>query len=412
MRRTTRLTLVLAFLLLLPPLCAARKYYVYVGRVETDSVLLAWGTADGRNTIGHSSPSHGHAEILIGAGRISESHYNWAVIRGLQPGQEYPYEVLLNGVRIGVGVVRTLPAKCDRLAFLVVGDYGNGKRPQYEVAAAMQRTIDEQARAGNPVRFILTTGDNIYADQNFRFLKFNSGNKDRHWGKKFFRPYEEILRSVPFYPTLGNHDGGESESSGDLAVYLDNFFFPVPQPSRYYSFSAGGLADFFAIDTTGIKTESGRPIYEAGSAQLQWLERELGRSAAPWKIAYFHHPPFNAGPGHGSSLDRIRPLVELLGKYKVQVAFSGHEHNFQWAARNDAAGGVQYVVTGAGGELRAADIRARLHGAGIAAWAPDWHFVLAVIESGRMRLHVLGPRPVSIVDAAGKPVNQPFVIER
>jgi hypothetical protein len=272
----------------------------------------------------------------------------------------------------------------------------------------MTRLAGERASGPNPIRFVLTTGDNIYADWNLSFWKRNTGDKDQHWEKKFFLPYETLLRSLPMYPSPGNHDGDASESAGDLPAYLDNFFFPVPEASRYYSFDFGGLADFFSLDTTTIRTGSGRPIFEEGGAQQRWLEEALSRSKAPWKIAYFHHPPFNAGPGHSASLNELRHYVDLLGRHKVAVAFSGHEHNFQWVQNNQKTHGVQYVICGAGGQLRSGDISRKLAAANIEAWAPQNHFLLVEIEGRQMKVYVLGAQPVAVRDRQGRPVTLPF----
>ena len=95
-------------------------------------------------------------------------------------------------------------------------------------------------------------GDNIYAYVNIASLIVNSGDQDHDWDAKFYSPYRELLQHIPFHPSLGNHDGNGSESRGDLTVYLDNFFFPENRPARYYTFSFGGLADFFALDSTEI----------------------------------------------------------------------------------------------------------------------------------------------------------------
>jgi hypothetical protein len=402
--------LVLSFFLILHAAAAAGKYYVYVGLVDSMSVLLAWGTTNGRYTIGRSSPSHGPAEVRIGGGSIQEAHRNWVEVKGLQPDTDYPYEVRLRGEKIGSGVVRTFPEKSEKLAFLVIGDYGNGKRPQYETAGVMKRVIGERARSDNPIRFVLTTGDNIYADQYLIFL-VNSGNRDSHWDRKFFRPYEEVLRSVPFYASPGNHDGGASESPEDLAVYLDNFFFPAPEPSRYYSFRFANLAEFFSLDSTDNTPQRGRRVYETGGEQYRWLDQALSSSTAYWKIAYFHHPPFNAGPGHGPALASLNHYVDLLGRYKVQVAFNGHEHNFQWVEKNELTRGVRYVISGSGGQLRDADVTARLAASKVAAWAPEHHFLLVEIEGKTMRINVLGPRPVRIRDRQGKTVSTPLVVQ-
>ncbi len=125
--------------LLLPALAPAQKFHTYVGRLDADSVLLAWGTTQGiGNTIGLSSGSHGRATVRIADSALVESQKNWVVVNGLQPDTDYPYEVLPGERRIGGGKVRTWPQKARKLAFFVIGDYGTGASPQYEVAEAMR----------------------------------------------------------------------------------------------------------------------------------------------------------------------------------------------------------------------------------------------------------------------------------
>ena len=255
----------------------------------------------------------------------------------------------------------------------------------------------------SPVRFVLTTGDNIYGDLNLGYISARSGDEDKHWESKFFRPYENILRQVPFFPTLGNHDGNASENRGDLAAYLDNFFFPGGVAARWYEFGYGGLADFFALDTTD-NTESGRPrpSYGRSGAQFEWLAGALPRSRAPWKIAYFHHPPFNAGPGHGASLEALAPFIDLLRKAGVAVVFTGHEHNFQFSERGPATGNMLFVVTGAGGELRRGDVAGTMERAHIAGWAPQRHFLAVEIEGRTMRILPLSYEPMRVRDSTGE----------
>jgi hypothetical protein len=401
----------LLVLMLLPLTSGAERFYTYVGQIGTRSVLVAWGTAVGTgNTIGRASTSHGRATVRVGV-RTEETDKNWALIEGLEPDTPYPYQVLVKGQKIGEGRVRTYPERAGNLAFLVIGDYGNGSPAQYAVAKAMAEEIARRRDSDNPVRFILTTGDNIYADGSLWFLTFGSGDEDRHWERKFFQPYERVIAEIPFYPTLGNHDGNTSENHGDLAVYLDNFFFPQNKPSRWYTFSFGGLADFFALDTTD-NTEWGFPraAYTAKGEQFGWLQKTLENSHAPWKIPYFHHPPFNAGPGHGASLDTLRHFVELFARSGVKVVFSGHEHNFQFSARDQATGGVCYVISGAGGELRTGNVTRAMAKAHIAGWAAQSHFLAVEIRGDSMSITPVSNEPVKVTDPNGKTVAVPIGI--
>ena len=399
-----------AVLLSLAALTAqAQKIYVYAGDVGVNSVGLAWGTADGvlQNTIGRDAISHGKAVVRVGD-RTETTDKSWVVVSGLTPDTEYGYTVSLDGRTAGEGRVRTWPEIASGLSFLVIGDWGDGSRAQYRIADAMWQTFQEQQRAGRPVRFVLTTGDNIYDEGLFGGA---SGYRDSHWRRKFFQPYEPLIRQIPFYPTLGNHDGNESESRTDLPVYLDHFFFPGMKAARYYSFAFGGLAEFFALDTT-LNTLRGPPLpaYGPDTPQFQWMKEALPQSTAPWKIAYFHHPPYGAGPRHEPSLGALGHLTKLFHESGVKVVFSGHEHNFQFTkpAKTD---GVLYVVTGAGGELRRGDIRRDMEKSNIEGWAPQNHFLLVRIEGGEMEITPLSYTPVRVIDKNGRTRGMPLRVK-
>ena len=405
-----------AFLLscaLLPASSAAQDIHTYVGRLGTDSFLLAWGTTGGEgNTIGRNSASLGPAFVEV-AGRRIASPRNWVEIGNLSPDTEYPYRLTIRGAVAAVGTVRTHPVRASRLAFFVLGDYGTGKRPQYRIAEAMERERARRARSDNPVRFVVTTGDNIYEDRLLGIFTSHDGSRDRDWGPKVFEPYDRIRSSIPFYPSPGNHDvpAMQPGPNGEPGPYLDNFFFPTAGLSPYYTFSYGGLADFFAIDTTAIQEDRALGSIETDSPQFKWLEQSLAASRAPWKIPYFHHAPFNAGPGHEANLAGLRHVVDLFSRSAVHVAFSGHEHNFQISEQNDATGGVLYVVSGAGGELRSGNIRNNMERSHIAGTAAQNHFLLVELEGRTMRITPLSWEPVRVQDSRGRPVAMPVVVE-
>lgn len=389
----------------------AQKYYVYVGNVNTDSALLAWGTTDGNNTIGRSSVSHGEATVKID-GRSLSSRQNWIVIGNLKPDTSYPYEVALHGQTVGKGTVRTWPVSATKLVFFVIGDYGNGSKTQWAVAKAMADEFQKRAATPDPVRFVLTTGDNIYGDiSTFAFGFRGTGASDRDWGTKFFGPYEPILQQIPFYPTLGNHDGNETEKHADLGAYLDNFFFPGDKPARYYTFSYGKLADFFALDSTR-NTESGsaQAAYLENGAEFQWMRNALPQSQALWKIPYYHHPVFNAGPRHVSSYRELQHWIKLFSNSGVAVVFNGHEHNLQVSDVNELSGGVRFITSGAGGELREGNVATGMRKSNIVGWTAQNHFMVVEIDGKTMRITPVSFEPVKVVDPDGKTLNLPLTV--
>ncbi len=400
-----------AFLFFFALSAQAQKFYTYVDDLGPDYAELAWGTADGHNTIGRSAPSHGEATIQID-GRTLVTRANQITVPNLRSDRDYSYKVSIGDSIVGQGEVRTWAEKSQRLVFFVIGDYGTGRAPQYLIARAMWDEFQRRAKTDNPVRFILSMGDNIYGSiAGFLGGAIHTGSDDADWATKFYAPYEPLIARIPFFPSLGNHDGNETEKQGDLPAILDNFPFPQNKPARYYNFSYGGLAEFFALDSTK-NAESGpsRPFYLEDSAQFHWMQTEFAKPHPPWVIPFFHHPPFTAGPLHSPSLEQLQHWVKLFAASGVQVVFNGHEHNFQASEANDRTSGICFVVSGAGGELRAGNLRANMKRAGIRAWAAENHFLVVEIDGKTMRVTPLSFEPMKVVDGEGRPFKLPITI--
>ncbi len=387
-----------------------QSFYNYVGQIESRSVLLAWGIIGPQgNTIGRDSAPYGKAVVRIADRTIPSDAHNWVIVDGLTPDTSYPYEIDIDGQRRGGGQVRTWAGQAAHLCFFVIGDFGTGGAAQYRVAASMNQEFERRAQTGCPVRFVLTVGDNIYGDAHLGVVTVRSGDMDAHWESKFFRPYAQLLREIPFLPSLGNHDGNGSENRGDLFEYLDNFFFPGNRPARWYTFAYGGFAQFFALDST-INSEIGppAPAWTSGGPQTKWLEQTLGDSKATWKIPYFHHPVYTAGPRHTPSFNDLKDWVDLFRKDGVEVVFSGHEHNFQFS-KAEETGGILYVVSGSGGELRPGDVRRKMAERHIAGWSDTHEFLSVEIEGPEIRITPVSPDGFRAVDRDKKPIQLPVV---
>jgi hypothetical protein len=91
-----------------------------------------------------------------------------------------------------------------------------------------------------------------------------------------------------------------------------------------------------------------------GSAQEQWLRRDLAGSTRPCTIAYWHHPLFTSGANHAPSAS-TRPLYQALYDHNAEVAVFGHNHQYErFAPQNptggvDTARGLRAFVAGMGG---------------------------------------------------------------
>ena len=209
------------------------------------------------------------------------------------------------------GIHLALPNKTDSLKFAVIGDFGTGEPPSYDVAAQMAAL-----RARFPFEMVITTGDNIIGDQ----------DDSSDLAEKFERPFGPLLEAgVRFYASLGNHDKKVNSTYPPLGM----------DGHRYYTFAKNNVR-FFVLDTNRLDR-----------AQLAWIEEALRTTKDDWKICAFHHPLYSDGVKHGAALELRVILEPILVEYGVDVVFSGHDHIYE---RLKPQKGVHYFVAGAGGQ--------------------------------------------------------------
>jgi predicted MPP superfamily phosphohydrolase len=214
-------------------------------------------------------------------------------------------------------IALTLPNRADSLKFAVLGDFGTGSSEQYDLAKQMKRVHDVF-----PFELVTLVGDNLYGSE-----------RPQDFKTKFEEPYAPLLQAgVKFYASLGNHDAREQR-------YYKQFNM---DGKLYYTFKAKQNVRFFVLESTYMDPP-----------QVAWFENELKDSHDPWKIAYFHHPPYSSGDRHGSD-QRLREVLEpLFVKYNVSVVLTGHDHFYE---RIKPQKGIVYFVCGSGGQLRKGNI--------------------------------------------------------
>jgi 3',5'-cyclic AMP phosphodiesterase CpdA len=260
------------------------------------------------------------------------------------------------GAGLHAGAEVPLPREAGSLKFAVIGDNGNGQKPQYEVGQEMAA-----ARSSFPFDFVLMLGDNLYGSQ-----------KPNDFVTKFERPYAALLGAgVRFYAALGNHDAPTNRSYAPFNMGGE----------RYYTFTRGP-ARFFVLDTNLLD----RP-------QLSWIEQALESADEPWKIVYFHHPIYSDGDRHGSDVE-LRVLLEpLLVRHGVPVVFAGHEHIYE---RTTPQKGITYFIEGSSGQLRKGGITPSALTA--ASFADDRTFMLVEITGDQLFFQTVS-RTGRIVDS-------------
>lgn len=263
------------------------------------------------------------------------------------------------------------------VSFIAIGDAGTGAKGQYMVSKAIEKYCETHA-----CDFVLGMGDNMYEDM----------VKDVYspvFEEKFELPYLNL--DMPFYMVIGNHDAdliadgdGGSNTAAEVEVEYsyrtDRLSEKWKMPAKYYHVASGQndehpLLDVFALDTSALNgLIDPNPKYEVhyyAWKEGKWLDEALAKSKGDFKVAFGHHPYVSNGKhGNAGMYDQVpnfgpTTLVnKLTGKIfkdwfeahvcgKVDVYFSGHDHNKQALPPVANCGKTLFVVDGAGAKANA-----------------------------------------------------------
>ena len=223
--------------------------------------------------------------------------FHEAILTGLKLDTTYEYQI-----RSGDGPwtsrkgFRTAPAS-DEAVFTFLA--GSDTKNAYQVMTDLFEIFQN-----DDPRFMVYAGDAPH-----------HGDLAPHW-ERWFRAVESFAARKPIMQSTGNHELGDARSLVNYRTY--NALPTSPGNEVYYSFDYGPV-HFVCLDT-----ESG--LYPE---QVPWVEKDLAESKKPWKVAYFHSPPFSSGTVHGSN-EELRKVIEpIFSKHHVNLVISGHDHLYE-----------------------------------------------------------------------------------
>jgi hypothetical protein len=322
-----------------------------------ESVVIAWQTdpvkADFRLTYGPAGDEKA-ADIRV-ASRAEGYEYpkdarlNYsASLEGLKLETKYRYRVSMNGKRWVEGFFTTRKPRGKKARFVAFGDNSNGDPSERAIAYRAYRVGPD---------FVMNTGDNVYND-----------GRDGDYGRYFFPIYNAdeassivgapILRSVPFYSVLANHDVNSEDPKGhpvadferhpDALGYYSNLHLPLNGPEPTYPTPVQGPAERISAFKTAtgnrfptmanysfdygdghfLCLDANVTINPTDPALQSWIEKDLSSTDAPWKFVVYHHPAFGVGKEHYEE-QHMRALSPRFEKLGVDIVLNGHEHVYQ-----------------------------------------------------------------------------------
>ena len=226
----------------------------------------------------------------------------------------------------GSVLLRSMPnGSAKEIHIGAIGDWGTGLTGQIKVFEVFKINTEKY-----PYDFLLTLGDNFYP------AGVQTTN-DPKWETVYGRTYGSL--PITIYPSLGNHDH-MGNVNAQIAYSKIHPLWELP--SRYYSIvqplTNQDTILFVALDTEAM-------LHKNDSAQLQWVENQLLRSKARWKIVFGHHPIFSHG-GRGGNEYLRKYLQPILVKTKTDLFIAGHDHILELTGMKN---GVFHAISGGGG---------------------------------------------------------------
>lgn len=233
-----------------------------------------------------------------------------AALRGLQPGTQYAYRIVLVSGETREGSFRTLPENPDNVRLLTLSD-----THLFHTSAALAAVLQAE-----PPDFILHAGD----------ISLGTGFQKNQYEQNWFAPAQAFLSHTPVVYTAGNHDDGP--------FYED--YFLRGQQAAYSGDGTGhnlaftyGNTRFIIMDSNpwGLyemnAANAGLPLDEVGkervTAALAWLEAELAGPAAVsagWRVLVLHHP-------YTDEFTQ-KHIVRLAETGRVNLVLAGHLHYY------------------------------------------------------------------------------------
>jgi len=294
------------------------KVSPYVQNVTRNSASVLWNTTKPSDT----SVSYGITSDLGNTVSDQSGRKHEVRLSGLKADTLYYYQVQDKGPLDDVHTFRTAPDAEATIRFAALGDSGDASDGQYQMATIIAKSLPQ---------LVLHLGDVVYKT-----------GAERQYDSRFYLPYKGLLSSIPFYPSLGNHD----VRTDDGQPYLNAFDLPTNNPQqteRYYSFDYGPV-HFVALDSELYAGDHSLST----QAQKDWLKKDLDQRRRPWTIVFLHRPPFSSslGPHPGGDARIRQDLVPIFERANVDLVLTGHQHNYE---RLKPINGVSYIVSGGGG---------------------------------------------------------------
>ncbi|WP_372734912.1 purple acid phosphatase family protein [Nocardioides sp.] len=319
-------------LLWVPPASAAVRpggVHLMYGKNPKHRMAVSWSTPAGvrrprlelglDRTYGLTVPAESRSTKDLG------TVYHHVDLRRLRPGTRYHYRLSHKGASPVTGTFRTAPKVQRPFRFAAFGDMG------VNAAAAAHVALIRRMRP----KFAFVVGDLCYADTSGGTGVGGPQTQDFRVWDQWLNQIQPSAGHVPWMTTVGNHEMEEGNGELGYSGYLDRFQLPgngVKGAPVTYSFVHGNVG-FIALDGNDASYEISRNLDYLGSAQDQWLRRELAEMRSDPEIDFivvgFHNCMYCTNLVHGSDGGNRSRWEPIFDRYSVDLVVNGHNHCYE-----------------------------------------------------------------------------------
>ncbi len=306
------------------------KVQPYLQDATPNSIFVSWETSSGTDsTVEYGTTtalgSTATGSVITATDGVSKVHE--VFLNNLLPSTKYYYKVITGTVISTInnfktphtasqdGVIRILA-----MSDMQVDDANPNKFSEIVNAGVISYLSSQYGGdVSDNLSMILIPGDLVA-----------SGTTYSQWQNNFFTPAQNIFKSVPVYPVLGNHEINSPN-------YFNYFHLPNNGAAGYAEHS--WYKDISNVRIIGIDSNS--PY--TNQAQLDWFDATLASAALnpdiDFVIAQFHHPHKSElwTPGELSYSGQIVQKLEAFSKAnnKPSMHLFGHTHGYSRGQSRD-----------------------------------------------------------------------------
>ena len=246
------------------------------------------------------------------ASRHGKAAYYVARLRDLKAGHTYRYRVCTGGKKSDWHEFHLPQAHESETTFLYMGDI------QDSIGGIANHLLREAFRRNPDTEFLVCGGD------------LTERPTDAYWGETF-ETLDSVGQSVPVLTITGNHDYLKG-----IVCKLERRFSLI---HSYFLDSMVGENQVFTVRYKNVQLfclDSNREFFYLWT-QRRWLEEQLEKSRAKWKIVVLHHPLYSIRSSMNNLIQRWM-FNDIICEHEVDVVLQGHEHAYARMTTNPHPG--------------------------------------------------------------------------